>query len=97
MPDYVICYDVNTETKEGRRRLRKVAQACLDHGQRVQYSVFECSLEALAFARLLARCQRILDPTTDSLRVYRLAGGRDGAAVVLGQDRYVDLKGPLLI
>lgn len=97
MADYLVCYDVNTETKAGRNRLRKVAQACLDHGQRVQFSVFECSLDALAFERLLARCRKIIDPETDSLRVYRLQGGREGAIVVLGQDRYVDLKGPLLL
>ena len=51
----LITYDVNTETAAGRKRLRKVAKACVDHGQRVQNSVFECLLDAAQYAQLKAQ------------------------------------------
>jgi CRISPR-associated endonuclease Cas2 len=59
----VVAYDVSTETKEGRRRLRRVAQACKDYGQRVQKSVFECLVRDADWAKLRHRlltdfCQR---------------------------------------
>lgn len=68
----LITYDVNTETAAGRKRLRKVAKACVDHGQRVQNSVFECLLDAAQFAVLKATLVSLIDPETDSLRFYQL-------------------------
>ncbi|MEO8927624.1 MAG: CRISPR-associated endonuclease Cas2, partial [Caulobacteraceae bacterium] len=76
----LIAYDVNTETGEGKRRLRRVARACLDFGQRVQYSVFECEVEPAQWTALRARLLGEIDPKTDSLRFYRLgADGRTAA------------------
>ncbi len=68
----LITYDVNTETAAGRKRLRKVAKVCVDHGQRVQNSVFECLLDAAQFAVLKAKLTQMIDPQTDSLRFYCL-------------------------
>lgn len=68
----LITYDVNTETPAGRKRLRKVAKKCVDHGQRVQNSVFECLLDASQFAVLKAELSALIDPKLDSLRFYQL-------------------------
>ena len=68
----LITYDVNTETPAGRKRLRKVAKKCVDHGQRVQNSVFECLLDAAQFAILKAELTALIDPNLDSLRFYQL-------------------------
>ena len=66
----LITYDVNTETPAGRKRLRKVAKRCVDHGQRVQNSVFECLLDAAQYAVLKAELTALIDPALDSLRNY---------------------------
>lgn len=68
----LITYDVNTETAEGKRRLRQVAKQCVAQGQRVQNSVFECSLDAASFKRLRASLIATIDPNKDSLRFYNL-------------------------
>ena len=68
----LITYDVNTETAAGRKRLRKVAKKCVNHGQRVQNSVFECLLDAAQFAVLKAELTALIDLELDSLRFYQL-------------------------
>ena len=68
----LVTYDVNTETAAGRKRLRKVAKWCVDYGQRVQNSVFECLLDAAQYAVFKAQMIQLIDPETDSLRFYRL-------------------------
>ena len=96
--DLVITYDVNTLTKEGRRRLRQVAKLCEGHGQRVQESVFEVSVTEVQREKLMNRLLAVICEEEDSLRLYLLRGGRDGAATCHGLDRYMDLKkGSLLI
>ena len=92
----LVAYDVNTETLEGRRRLRRVARACLDFGQRVQNSVFECEVDPGQWTTLRARLVGEIDPTLDSLRFYRL--GADGHRRVehVGSKPALDLEGPLL-
>lgn len=72
----LVTYDVRTDTAEGRRRLRQVARACEDHGQRVQFSVFECDLEPAQWVQLRAQLVGLIDPERDSLRFYML--GREG-------------------
>lgn len=64
----LITYDVNTETAAGKKRLRKVAKKCVDHGQRVQNSVFECLLTAAQYVTLKAELTALIEPETDSLR-----------------------------
>ena len=64
----VVTYDVNTETAAGRKRLRQVAKCCVAHGQRVQNSVFECSLDEAQFVALRGQLESIIDLNKDSLR-----------------------------
>ena len=68
----LITYDVSTETPAGKKRLRKVAKICLNYGQRVQNSVFECMLDSAQCRMLKARLCAIMDKEKDSLRFYYL-------------------------
>lgn len=68
----LITYDVNTETAAGRKRLRQIAKQCVNYGQRVQNSVFECLVDASQCAVLKAKLCKIMDEETDSLRLYYL-------------------------
>ena len=68
----LITYDVNTEDSGGRRRLRQIGKMCVNYGQRVQNSVFECSLDAAQCRMLQAKLLSIMDPEKDSLRFYYL-------------------------
>ena len=95
--DILVTYDVNTLTKEGRRRLRKVAKLCEGHGQRVQFSVFECTVSDMQKERLVARLLDVIDRDEDSLRIYQLRGGREAVLEAWGRDTYVDFTGTLVI
>lgn len=95
--DLIITYDVNTLTKEGRGRLRRVAKACENFGQRVQESVFEVTVNDAQKERMMAKLLKIIEPAEDSLRVYTLRGGRHGAVACHGLDRYVAFREPLLV
>lgn len=68
----LITYDVNTENAAGRKRLRKIARECVNYGQRVQNSVFECLLDAAQCRKLQAELCAIMDNEKDSLRFYYL-------------------------
>ena len=93
----LISYDVSTETPAGRRRLRKVAQVCQDFGQRVQKSVFECSVNEAQFEEVVRRLLDIINKTEDSLRVYRLTEPKDKHVQVYGVDGTVDFNEPLIL
>ena len=95
--DILVSYDVNTEEKDGQRRLRKVAKVCKNYGQRVQYSVFECSVEDTVLVRLRAKLLGIIKPEEDSLRIYHLRGRRDEYVEAYGLDKYVDFTDPLVV
>ncbi|MDO5400916.1 MAG: CRISPR-associated endonuclease Cas2 [Eubacteriales bacterium] len=68
----VITYDVNTETAAGRKRLRQISRQCVNYGQRVQNSVFECLLDSAQCRVLQEKLLKIMDPKADSLRFYYL-------------------------
>ncbi len=68
----LITYDVNTETPAGKKRLRQIARQCVNYGQRVQCSVFECLLDAAQCKKLQAKLCALMDPEQDSLRFYYL-------------------------
>jgi len=68
----LVTYDVNTETKEGKKRLNKIAKVCVDYGQRVQYSVFECIVDPAQFVQLKKKIASIIDVDNDSIRFYFL-------------------------
>jgi CRISPR-associated protein Cas2 len=93
----LITYDVNTTTPEGRKRLRLVAKACLNHGQRVQNSVFECVLDATQDASLRFRLRQMIDPTQDSIRFYRLGNNWKNRVEHFGAKASFDPEGVLMI
>lgn len=93
----LVCYDVNTETAAGRRRLRRVAKVCESTGQRVQKSVFECQLDGARFETLERRLLAEIDAQTDCLRLYRIPGSRGFEVVEHGQFKAVDYGGPLVL
>lgn len=76
----VIAYDVNTEDAAGRKRLRKIAKQCVNYGQRVQNSVFECEVDAAQYRMLKAKLCAIMEEEKDSLRFYNL-GNRSHAKI----------------
>lgn len=90
-------YDVSTETAKGRRRLRRVAKVCEGFGQRVQKSVFECTLEPADLVRLRHRLEKAIDATEDSLRIYRLREPRQQYLEVLGRQLEHDLHETLVV
>jgi CRISPR-associated protein Cas2 len=93
----LVTYDVNTETPEGRRRLRRVAEACEDWGQRVQKSVFECIVDPAQWATLRRRLLREIDPEQDSLRFYFLGANWRNRVQHEGAKPGYDPEGPLIV
>jgi CRISPR-associated protein Cas2 len=93
----LVCYDVNTLTPAGRRRLRRVAQVCKDFGQRVQFSVFECTVNAANMERLRQRLLAEVDTAEDNLRIYTLGSNRGAVVEAVGCDHYVDFTEPLIL
>ncbi len=92
----LITYDVSTQDTAGRRRLRRVARACQDYGQRVQLSVFECEVDPAQWTALRARLIKEIDPLTDSLRFYRLGADAGRRIEHVGAKPVLDLDGPLI-
>jgi CRISPR-associated protein Cas2 len=92
----LITYDVSTESDGGKRRLRRVARACKDFGQRVQYSVFECELDPAQWVKLRARLLSEIDAEKDSLRFYQLGANWTPRVEHVGAKPALDLNGPLV-
>lgn len=93
----LVCYDVVVTSEGGGRRLRRVAQACQNHGQRVQFSVFECVLTVAGYEALKRELLAEIDPAEDSLRLYRLPDKVGSQKEVFGRDRETDFTGPLVL
>ena len=93
----LVCYDVNTETREGRRRLRRVARVCEGIGQRVQKSVFECQINISQFEALESELLAEIDPKKDCLRLYRIPATRGYGVLEHGAFNAVDFEGPLVL
>ena len=93
----LVTYDVNTESKAGQRRLRRVARVCENHGQRVQFSVFECLVDAAEWVRLRAKLIAEIDPEHDSLRFYFLGNNWHSRLEHVGAKPSYDPEGPLVI
>ena len=92
----LVSYDVATTTREGRRRLRRVAKVCLDYGQRVQNSVFECQVDSERWTRLRLRLLEEYDSREDSLRFYFLGTNWRNRVEHHGTNPSIDLEGPLI-
>ncbi len=93
----VVAYDVNTETEEGRRRLRRVAKVCEDRGQRVQNSVFECLVDAAKWVKMRANLVREIDEAADSLRFYFLGDNWKRRVEHVGAKPSYDPQGTLVV
>ena len=85
----IVAYDVSTETPQGRKRLRRVAQVCKNFGQRVQKSVFECQVNEMKFEDLRRKLLKEISTEEDNLRLYRLTEPRDDHVETYGQTRTV--------
>lgn len=93
----LITYDVNTETAEGKKRLRKVAKQCVNYGQRVQNSVFECVLDAAQCRKVKDILEQIIDPEKDSLRFYYLGNRYQSKVEHIGAKETYEAEGLLLV
>lgn len=92
----LITYDVNTETAEGKARLRKVAKRCVNYGIRVQNSVFECVLDNSQALRLKAILTDIIDESVDSLRFYYMGNQKKAKVEQIGVSKGINVEEPLI-
>lgn len=92
----LVSYDVKTEDRQGRKRLRQIARQCENWGQRVQYSVFECLVEPAQWTALRAALIDIMDKEKDSLRFYFLGANWKRRVEHVGAKEAVDPEGPLV-
>ncbi len=93
----LITYDVNTEDAAGRKRLRQIAKQCVNYGQRVQCSVFECLLEPAQCRALQAALCKIMDPEKDSLRFYYLGSRYENKIEHFGAQTAYQPEGTLIL
>ena len=93
----LVSYDVSTIKSDGQRRLRRVAKACQDYGQRVQYSVFECLVDPAQWAFLKERLISEIDEEKDSLRFYYLGSKWHHKVEQVGLKKAPDQEGPLIV
>lgn len=93
----LITYDVSTETSAGRKRLRRVAKTCLNYGQRVQKSVFECQVNTMEMARLRDQLLQEIDESEDSLRIYRIIEPIEKNREQYGTTRATDFEDTLIV
>ncbi len=92
----LITYDVNTETKEGKTRLRKVAKQCVNYGVRVQNSVFECVMDSAKCREVKAKLEGLIDKNRDSLRFYYLGDQYKNKVEHIGAKNTIDVTAPLI-
>lgn len=92
----LITYDVNTEDAQGRKRLRRVAKECVNYGQRVQNSVFECIMDAAKCRQVKSILEDIIDKEKDSLRFYYLGNNYKTKVEHIGTKQSYDMEGTLI-
>ena len=93
----LITYDVNTEDAAGKARLRKVAKQCVNYGQRVQNSVFECMLDSAQCKKFIHRLCGLIDEEKDSLRIYYLGNNYQNKVEHFGAKPGYEAEGVLMI
>jgi len=93
----LVAYDVATSSQDGARRLRRVAKVCLDYGQRVQNSVFECKLEPAHYVEFKQRILEIINPELDSIRFYNLSNNWQKRVEHHGKNDDYNIEGTLLV
>jgi len=92
----LVSYDVSI-SENGQKRLRRVAKACKDYGQRVQYSIFECNVDPAQWATLRQRLIDEINSDTDSLRFYFLGSNWKKRIEHIGAKKSIDFEGPLIL
>ena len=92
----LITDDVNTQTASGRKRLQKVAKQCVNYGQRVQNSVFECQLDSVKYREVREKLENLIDKDTDSLRFYNLGDKYKSKVEHIGAKPGFDVTEPLI-
>ncbi len=93
----LVSYDVSTESPEGRRRLRRVAKVCLNYGQRVQKSVFECQVDLALMEALKNELLDIIDDNEDSLRIYRIVEPLKKNLMEFGKFKALNFESTLIV
>ena len=93
----LVSYDVATADRAGARRLRKVAKICINHGQRVQFSVFECIVDPAQWVAFRHQLVSVIDDAQDSLRFYFLGANWRGKVEHVGAKESIDQEGPLIL
>lgn len=93
----VVAYDVNVGTPQGRRRLRLVAKMCKKYGQRVQNSVFECSVTPSDYLVLKHNLQQLIDTESDSLRYYNLGANYSNRIEHIGAQRHLPTDDVMMV
>ena len=93
----LVTYDMGTQSDNGKRRLRQIAKLCQNHGQRVQFSVFECLLDPAMWVVFRAKLLAIIDPATDSLRFYFLGAHWQRRVEHVGAKPGYNPEGPLIL
>ena len=95
--EFLVVYDVSTETSTGRARLRRVAKICEAYGQRVQKSVFECILAPEQVVLLQHDLDEVIDKQQDSIRLYRLREPHGRYTFLMGRQPQFDIRDPLVL
>lgn len=93
----LVSYDVAVTTPGGPKRLRRVAKECINYGQRVQYSVFECIIDPAQWVKLKNKLESIIEPKTDSLRYYFLGANYKNRVEHVGAKPSIDMDGPVIV
>lgn len=93
----LVTYDVSTLTLEGRRRLRNVAKICLNYGQRVQYSVFECQINKMEMVAFRGKLLKVIEPEEDSIRIYRIVEPLEKNREEIGKITAIDFENTLIL
>lgn len=93
----LVAYDVATSTPAGARRLRRVAKICLDYGQRVQNSVFECKLDPARYVEFKRKILEEIDSNKDSIRIYNLGNNWQKRVEHFGKNTDYNVEGTLLV
>lgn len=94
---FLVTYDVSTSSEGGQRRLRRAAKICLDYGQRVQNSVFECQVNPVQAIELKKRLMDVIDKEYDSLRFYNLGAHWDQRVEHIGIKPSMNPNSPMII
>ncbi|MCH3970293.1 MAG: CRISPR-associated endonuclease Cas2 [Prevotella sp.] len=93
----LITYDVETVTGKGQKRLRQVAKACMNYGQRVQNSVFECVIDEAHFITLKHQIENIIDENADSVRFYLMGKNWARKVIQIGKKTSYNIESELII